>query len=47
MGESEEFAYEQFGSFRELEQCIQEVTRLYFTTVLPPRKAVKSFQVIK
>jgi cytochrome P450 len=44
MGESEEFAYSQFSSFRELEQCIQEVTRLYFTTTLPPRKALKSFK---
>jgi hypothetical protein len=25
MGESEELAYSQFSSFRELEQCIQEV----------------------
>ncbi len=70
MGESEELAYSQFSSFRELEQCIQEVpgstsssaqpsiftpncrlpwkkqvTRLYFTTTLPPRKAIKSFKV--
>jgi len=44
MGESEELAYSQFSSFRELEQCIQEVTRLYFTTTLPPRKAIKSFK---
>lgn len=45
MGDSRaSVSYDQFASFKELEQCIQEVTRLYFTMMLPPRKAMKSFQ---
>jgi hypothetical protein len=36
MGESEELAYSQFSSFRELEQCIQEVLGFDFLCVFQP-----------
>ena len=36
--------YEKLDNLIYLEQCLKEVTRLYFTVMLPPRKVMTPFR---